>query len=167
MPVAEHKPAINITLQLFTFSLTPLTMHIRALHQTAPSGAGTVNINGPSLASEPVVDYRTCSNPVDIDITIEMMRFHRRVNLESPILTPFDLVEVGPGIEVTSRLAKDLANTSGHIPFAAQCTPLAPGGVVDEQLRVYGVEGLRVVDASVMIIIVGSNICGPVYAIAE
>ena len=41
------------------------------------------------------------------------------------------------------------------------------GGVVDEYLRVYGVEGLRGVDASIMSVTVGANIAGTVFAIAE
>lgn len=41
------------------------------------------------------------------------------------------------------------------------------GGVVDEELRVYGVEGVRVVDASVMNVIVGANLGVSVYAVAE
>jgi choline dehydrogenase-like flavoprotein len=45
--------------------------------------------------------------------------------------------------------------------------PRELGGVVDEELRVYGVRGLRVVDASVMSTLVGGNTCQTVYAIAE
>ncbi len=41
------------------------------------------------------------------------------------------------------------------------------GGVVDQELRVYGVKGLRVVDASVIPVIPGANTCQTVYAIAE
>ena len=41
------------------------------------------------------------------------------------------------------------------------------GGVVDSELRVYGVKGLRIVDASVMPMIPGSHISSTVYAVAE
>lgn len=41
------------------------------------------------------------------------------------------------------------------------------GGVVDEELRVYGVTGLRVVDASIMPTLPGGNTCQTVYAVAE
>lgn len=45
--------------------------------------------------------------------------------------------------------------------------PLSDGGVVDTSLRVYGVDGLRVVDASVMPEIVSGHTAGPTIAIAE
>jgi Choline dehydrogenase and related flavoproteins len=45
--------------------------------------------------------------------------------------------------------------------------PRELGGVVDEELRVYGVTGLRVVDASIMPTLPGANTCQTVYAIAE
>lgn len=45
--------------------------------------------------------------------------------------------------------------------------PLEDGGVVDSQLRVYGVENLRVVDCSVIPLLPDVNILGPVYMIAE
>lgn len=45
--------------------------------------------------------------------------------------------------------------------------PLTDGGVVDTSLRVYGVDGLRVVDASVMPKVVSGHTAGPVITIAE
>jgi len=45
--------------------------------------------------------------------------------------------------------------------------PLSKGGVVDSELKVYGVKGLRIVDASVMPIIPDQHTVGPVYMIAE
>lgn len=45
--------------------------------------------------------------------------------------------------------------------------PKSAGGVVDDRLRVYGVEGLRVVDASIMPLMPSSHIVAVVYAIAE
>ncbi|KXX76161.1 Oxygen-dependent choline dehydrogenase [Madurella mycetomatis] len=138
-----------------------------------PLSVGTVNINASSPESEPIVDFRTYSNPADFDIMIEMARFHRRVNEESPVLVPFDPVEVSPGRNVTSRedwiayLRTNTEPTAMHPSGTCAMMPLELGGVVDEQLRVYGVEGLRVVDASVMPVIIGANICGAVYAIAE
>ena len=45
--------------------------------------------------------------------------------------------------------------------------PLADGGVVDSTLKVYGVGGLRIVDASIMPIVPDQHTQGPVYMIAE
>ena len=45
--------------------------------------------------------------------------------------------------------------------------PREKGGVIDSELKVYGVKGLRVVDASIMPIIPDQHTVGPVYMIAE
>ncbi|PGH04433.1 hypothetical protein AJ79_07090 [Helicocarpus griseus UAMH5409] len=138
-----------------------------------PLSLGTININVSSPESEPVIDFRTYSNPVDFDILVELARFHRRMNVESPLLAQFEPVETSPGANVTSRedwvayIRKNTDPTAKHPVGSCAMMPLELGGVVDEQLRVYGVEGLRVVDASVMNIIIGANTAGAVFAIAE
>ncbi|KAF2194216.1 GMC oxidoreductase [Zopfia rhizophila CBS 207.26] len=138
-----------------------------------PLSLGTVNINISAPESEPIVDYRTYSNPVDFDIMLELARFHRRINVESPLLAQFDPVETSPGLNVTSRedwvayMRHNTEPTAMHPTGTCAMMPLELGGVVDEQLRVYGVKGLRVVDASVMSVIVGVNLAGTVFAIAE
>jgi len=45
--------------------------------------------------------------------------------------------------------------------------PLADGGVVDSTLKVYGVQGLRIVDASIMPVVPDQHTQGPVYMVAE
>ena len=138
-----------------------------------PLSLGTVNINISAPESEPIVDYRTYSNPVDFDIMLELARFHRRINVESSLLAQFDPIETSPGLNVTSRedwvayMRQNTEPTAMHPTGTCAMMPLELGGVVDEQLRVYGVKGLRVVDASVMSVIIGGNLAGTVFAIAE
>ncbi|KAH9909618.1 hypothetical protein F4778DRAFT_6488 [Xylariomycetidae sp. FL2044] len=138
-----------------------------------PLSQGHVNINVTAPEAEPIVDYRTYSNPVDFDVMLALARFHRATNLESPALQEIAPVELSPGLEVTSDedwiayMRENTDPTAIHPSGTCAMMPLELGGVVDEELRVYGVEGLRVVDASVMPVIVASNICQPVYAIAE
>jgi hypothetical protein len=52
--------------------------------------------------SRPLVDYRTLSNPIDIEILIEFMKFTRKYYLESKTLPPLGPVEIGLGSNVTS-----------------------------------------------------------------
>ncbi|KAF9884849.1 hypothetical protein FE257_001192 [Aspergillus nanangensis] len=138
-----------------------------------PLSLGTVNVNVSAPGAEPVVDYRTYSNPVDFDIVVEMARFHRRMNVHSSIMGQFGPLETAPGLNVTSRedwvayIRRNTLPTAMHPVGTCAMMPLELGGVVDEQLKVYGVEGLRVVDASVMSVIIGANLAGTVYAIAE
>jgi choline dehydrogenase len=138
-----------------------------------PLSRGTVNINTTHpYNTEPIVDYRTLSNPLDIDLITEMIRFKRRYHFNTS-LSIFGPNELAPGPTVVSdeALAGSVRNgitpTEYHPSGTCAMLPKELGGVVDESLRVYGVDGLRVVDASVMPMLPGANTCQTVYAIAE
>lgn len=72
------------------------------------------------------------------------------------------------GILKSGAILASTLNTSQYHPVGA-CPkmPLEIGGVVDEELKVYGVKGPSVVDASIMPLIVGDTTQSTVYAIAE
>jgi len=160
-----------------------LTVYHTIFHATAAQGGisyyhplsrGTVNINTTDPEnSEPLVDYRVLSNPLDVDILIELMRFTRRYYLESKILSRFQPVETSPGSDATSDaeleafIRKNLSPTVYHPVGTCSMMPHDLGGVVDQNLFVYGVEKLRVVDASIIPTTIGVNTCQTVYAIAE
>ncbi|KAE9369971.1 GMC oxidoreductase [Stipitochalara longipes BDJ] len=138
-----------------------------------PVSRGTVNINITHPDdTEPIVDYRTLSNPIDIDLIVEMIRFTRRYHFNTS-LSAYGPSEISPGSAVVSDegLAESVRNgitpTEYHPSGTCAMLPLELGGVVDETLRVYGIDGLRVVDASVMPTLPGANTCQTVYAIAE
>ncbi|KAJ9143481.1 Oxygen-dependent choline dehydrogenase [Pleurostoma richardsiae] len=139
-----------------------------------PLSRGTVNINiiDPE-GSEPVVDYRALSNPVDTMIMVDMLRFTRRYYFNTTINTQFAPVELQPGDCVTSEedlagyLSETLSPTKYHPAGTCAMLPRELGGVVDEELRVYGVQKLRIADASIMPTLPGANTCQTVYAIAE
>lgn len=84
------------------------------------------------------------------------------------------MLEVYPGASVSSEDESQIENfvrggvdTENHHAGTAAMLPLELGGVVDSQLRVYGVNGLRIVDASVMPMIPATHLQDTVYAIAE
>ncbi|WQF83633.1 Putative glucose-methanol-choline oxidoreductase, FAD/NAD(P)-binding domain superfamily [Colletotrichum destructivum] len=135
---------------------------------------GTININtADPWNTEPVIDYRALTNPVEADFYVESIRFLRRYNFETSLAAEFDPVEYVPGPNVTSDadlkayIAGALSPTDYHPVGTASMLPLELGGVVDQTLRVYGVKNLRVVDASVMPMVPGANTCQPTYALAE
>jgi choline dehydrogenase/4-pyridoxate dehydrogenase len=91
----------------------------------------------------------------------------------STVLAPFVTREIGPGADVTNdaELEAHTRKTAvtAHHP-AGTCrmgSPNDPTAVVDSELRVIGVDGLRVVDASIFPDLVGGNINGPVIMVAE
>lgn len=65
------------------------------------------------------------------------------------------------------ELIKSMVSTEFHPSGTAAMMPRRAGGVVDTSLRVYGTGNLRVVDASIMPLILGGHIQSAVYAIAE
>jgi choline dehydrogenase len=142
-----------------------------ALH---PLSRGTVNVDpADPYGREPLVDYRALTNPLEAPIMADLVRFTRRYHLDNPRTRAWAAEELAPGEEVQTdeQFAEYLAETLSPSEFhpAGTCAmmPLELGGVVDEELKVYGVKGLRVVDASVFPTLPGGNTCQPVYAVAE
>lgn len=138
-----------------------------------PLSRGFVNIDPNNPEGEPIVDYRALSNPVDIDVMTEIMRYTRQYYFNNSATAEFAPRELSPGpkVQSDSELAAYLADTLSPTEFhpAGTCAmmPKELGGVVDQDLRVYGVSNLRVVDASIMPTLPGGNTCQTVYAIAE
>ncbi|KAK1590781.1 uncharacterized protein LY79DRAFT_669736 [Colletotrichum navitas] len=135
---------------------------------------GTININTTDpLNTEPVIDYRSLTNPLEADFFVESIRFLRRYNFETSLASEFAPVEYVPGPDVVSDedlkayIASAMSPTDYHPVGTASMLPLKLGGVVDQTLRVYGVKNLRVVDASVMPMVPSANTCQPTYALAE
>lgn len=143
---------------------------IVALH---PLSRGTININPDDPESEPLVDYRALSNPLDVAVMADMLRFTRSFYFENSVNAKYDPVELLPGRsvqtdeEMAEYLARTLSPTEYHPSGTASMLPRELGGVVNEELKVYGVERLRVADASIMPTLVGANTCQTVYAIGE
>src|SRR5436309_3572766 len=89
----------------------------------------------------------------------------------SPPLQPYVGDEKRPGSQVqTDDELLDYAKRNGNTVYHASCTCMMghhPMSVVDDQLRVHGIEGLRVVDASVMPSVTSTNTNAPTIMIAE
>ncbi|KAK1962073.1 GMC oxidoreductase [Colletotrichum sublineola] len=140
-----------------------------------PLSRGTISINStnpdPSIA--PLIDFNTISNPVDTLILIRAVA-KARAFMSSPSVELLGAVELMPGLGVSSdaqieAVMKDswLAPSFDHPVGTAAMMPREWGGVVDRNLKVYGVEGLWVVDASIMPILPAAHTQATVYAAAE
>lgn len=132
---------------------------------------GTINIDPASPESEPIVDYRALSNPVDLDIMVENIRFLRKY-MASEDFAEYEPEETMPGIDVEGEELEEwirevLIPTNFHPIATAAKKPKEKGGVVDEELLVHDVKNLRVVDGSIMPLLPGANTQQPVYMLAE
>lgn len=148
-----------------TVRCTPQNLH------PVSRGTVTIDLEDPE-GREPIVDYRGAVNPIDIDIVVEYVKFWRRY-VSSGILAPYNATETepGPGYETDEALRgwvkRTLVPSLFHPIGTAAKMKREWGGVVDEELLVYGVKGLSVVDASIMPTLVGATTSMTVYAIAE
>jgi choline dehydrogenase-like flavoprotein len=142
-----------------------------------PLSRGTVLINStnphPGL-SPPLVDFNAFTHPFDAKTVVLAFRLLRKVLLTSPSLQPLGVEELVPGsavqtdAEIEAALRGRLMSPhNAHPCGTAGMMPRELGGVVDDKLRVYGIKGLRVVDASILPVIVAANLQATMYAVAE
>ncbi|HTW52933.1 MAG TPA: GMC oxidoreductase, partial [Stellaceae bacterium] len=98
------------------------------------------------------------------------LRFARRI-FDAPALKKYTGTETFPGVNIQSDdELLDYARGYGGTCYHASCTCMMgqhPLAVVDDQLKVHGLEGLRVIDASVMPAVTSTNTNAPTIMIAE
>ena len=137
-----------------------------------PSSRGAVQIKSPTPQDAPSIAPRYLSTDEDRLIAANSLRLTRRI-VAQPALAKYQPTEVKPGVQFETdaelwKLAGDIGTTIFHPVGTAKMGPAAdPSAVVDSHLRVHGVKGLRVVDASVMPTITSGNTNSPTLMIAE
>ncbi|MBB3230920.1 choline dehydrogenase [Halomonas stenophila] len=137
-----------------------------------PTSRGTVRIKSRDPRQPPAIVPHYLSTPEDRRVAVESLRVTRRI-AGQPAFASYALEEVKPGVEYQSdddlvRLAGDIGTTIFHpVGTAKMGRDDDPMAVVDSRLRVRGVRGLRVVDASIMPTITSGNTNSPTLMIAE
>lgn len=139
-----------------------------------PLSRGTVNIDPEDpVGRPPLVDYRALSNPLEAAVMADLVRFTRTYYLENPRTKDWQATEMAPGdavqtdAEFAEYFARSITPSEYHPAGTCAMMPRDLGGVVDQELRVYGVDNLRVVDASIFPTLPGGNTCQTAYAVAE
>jgi choline dehydrogenase len=143
-------------------------VHVGPMYSNA---RGSVRIQSPNPFQKPALRFNYLSTAEDRREWLECVRAARRI-LGQPAMKPFDAGELAPGIHVQSDeeildwVARD-AETALH-PSCTCRMGTGEDSVTDPRsLRVHGLAGLRVVDASVMPYITNANIYAPVMMLAE
>ena len=137
-----------------------------------PTSRGQVSIRSVDPDAAPRIAPQYLSTEADRHVAAAGLRLTRRI-VAQPALAPFRPKEVKPGVQFQTdaelaQLAGDIGTTIFHPVGTAKMGPASdPGAVVDARLRVHGIEGLRVIDASVMPTITSGNTNSPTLMIAE
>ena len=145
-------------------AITPSVCNLR------PASRGTVRITSTDPLAAPAIDPNYLSAEEDRRIAVDGVRFTRRI-MAARALARFQPEEFKPGPALQSdeellAAAGDLGTTIFHPVGTCRMGPDALA-VVDDRLRVRGVRGLRVIDASVMPTITSGNTNAPTVMIAE
>lgn len=140
--------------------------------QLRPTSRGSIHIGSADASAPPLIAPNYLSTDYDRHVAANALRLTRRI-AAAPALARYRPQEILPGIQYQSeaelqQAAGAVGTTIFHpVGTCRMGTSDDPAAVVDNRLRVIGVEGLRVVDASVMPNITSGNTNSPTLMIAE
>jgi choline dehydrogenase len=145
-------------------AITPSVCNLR------PSSRGWVRIKAPDPATYPEIRLNYLSAEDDRKVAVDGIRFTRRI-MAAKALAKYAPEEYRPGAAIASdaelaKAAGELGTTIFH-PVGTCKMGNDPMAVVDGELRVHGIDRLRVIDASVFPRITSGNTNAPTYVIAE
>lgn len=133
-----------------------------------PKSRGTVRISGPNPGDPVLIDPNALSDPRDLDAAVATLELTREIG-NHPALSGLVKREVAPRYRHRADMVQFLKNAA--ITYWHQAGTAKMGrdemSVVDAQLRVYGIENLRVADASIMPRITAGNTMAPCVVIGE
>lgn len=152
----------------------PETGYTIAFSVMQPYSRGSVRLASPDPQALPIVDPNYLADERDVALMLEGLRIARRIG-NGTALSAWRECEIHPGIGVDDCdpvALRDYLRRSlrSYFHYAGSCRmgdPRDEMAVVDPQLRVRGISGLRVADASIMPSIVSANTNATVYGIAE
>ena len=159
-----------LTLNAFGEPLDPFPAITASVCNLRPESRGSIHLRDADPRSAPLIAPNYLSAPADRQVAADAVKLTRRI-MKAPALEPYAPEEFKPGPEISSdedlaKAAGDIATTIFH-PVGTCKMGSDPLAVVDERLRVHGLQGLRVVDASVMPTITSGNTNAPTMMIAE
>ncbi len=138
--------------------------------QLRPQSRGTIHVKSADPFAPPAIRPNMLAAKEDQDTIVRGMKIARDI-VNQPAMKPFVSYETSPGAKVETdaqwlQFARENGQTIYH-PVGTCIMGEGPQSVVDSRLRVHGVQGLRVIDASIMPTEVSGNTMAAVLMIAE
>ncbi len=143
------------------------TLHVCQLR---PKSRGYIGLKSPDPLADPLIHANYLDHPDDVKELVAGVKLTRRI-LAAPVFESMNGGEIEPGVQVQSDedILGDIRKRSETIyhPVGTCKMGRDPMAVVDTQLRVIGIQGLRVADASIMPTLIGGNTNAPTMVIGE
>lgn len=160
-PAARPRPTFPLPIG-HGYAISPVSLY--------PRSRGTVTLQSPDPHAAPAIDPALLSAAEDIQPLIRAIKLARRI-LAAPNFARYHGIELAPGkaLQSDEEIAQFIRASSYTVHHQVGTCRMGehPDAVVDSQLRLRGLEGLRVVDASVMPRLIGGNTNAVVVMIAE
>jgi choline dehydrogenase len=139
-------------------------------HPMRPESKGTIHITSADPHKPPAINFNFLSAPVDAELTVKAVRIARAI-MTAPAMQALKMTEQAPGAGRTTDeeiidWVKGAAETTYH-PVGTCKMGVDAMAVVDPKLRVHGLSGLRVADASIMPTLTSGNTNAPSIMIGE
>jgi choline dehydrogenase-like flavoprotein len=136
-----------------------------------PESRGFVRLKSADPKAAPAIQPNYLAAAADRQVAVEAIRLTRRIVLESKAYAPYGPREFRPGaaLQTDAELAEAAGNIGTTIfhPVGTCRMGSDPGAVVDPRLKLRGLSGLRIADASIMPTITSGNTNSPTIMIAE
>ncbi|GLB40331.1 putative GMC oxidoreductase [Lyophyllum shimeji] len=148
-------------------------LHVALLR---PASKGILRLKSANSWDDPIMDPRYLEEPEDVEKLVRGVKLLYKIARTEPLASRIDHEDKNPLLdrdllrksdEELGDVVRQRVQTLYHPASTCRMAPAEDGGVVDAQLRVHGVAGLRVCDASVFPTIVSGHTAGAVLAIAE
>ena len=159
-----------LSLDKFGEPLHPFPAFTASVCNLRPESRGSIHIKSPDPMAKPAIHLNYLTAQADRKVAADSIRLTRSI-IAQPALQKFKPEEFKPGPDymdddALARVAGDIGTTIFH-PVGTCKMGQDSMAVVDDRLRVHGVRGLRVIDASVMPTITSGNTNSPTIMIAE
>ncbi|PPQ94473.1 hypothetical protein CVT25_001106 [Psilocybe cyanescens] len=157
----------------FMFPMHTFALHVCLLR---PMSRGTLRLKSADPFEDPVMDPQYLSAQEDVERLKRGLKLILKISKQEPLKARLDLNDPSPLLdskmdektdEELEEIVRERVETLYHPASTCRMAPLKDGGVVDSSLRVYGIKGLRVCDASIFPEIVSGHTAGAVLASAE